>query len=77
MTPGVPPPSVKALIDHLVKQNDLKNYAALAREMEEHSSVLSNLVRGKRRLSAQQILFIHEYYGMAVQEIRERSGQYD
>lgn len=77
MTPGPVPPSVKTLLDYLVKQKDLKNYAALAREMGEHSSVVSNLVRGKRRLSAQQILFIHEYYGMAVQEIRERSGQLD
>jgi plasmid maintenance system antidote protein VapI len=77
MTSGPVPSSVRELLDYLIKQNDLKNYTALAVEMGEDRGVISCLVRGKRRLSAKHILFIHEYYGMAVQEIRERSGQYD
>ena len=77
MTPGIAPPSVKALFDYLIKENSLKNYAALGREIKEPSCTVSKLVRGKRQLSAAQILYIHEYYGMAVHEIRERSGQHD
>ncbi|TYQ19881.1 UNVERIFIED_ORG: hypothetical protein JN05_01249 [Zoogloea ramigera] len=77
MTPGPVPPSVRALLEYLITEHRLKNYAELAREMEETSSTISRLLRRGQRLSAKQILRIHEYYGMGVQEIRERSGQID
>lgn len=77
MTSGPVPPSVRALLDYLITEHRLKNYAALAREMGETSATISRLLRAGQRLTAKQILFIHEFYGMNVQEIRERSGQYD
>ncbi|KQQ40435.1 hypothetical protein ASF61_06690 [Duganella sp. Leaf126] len=76
MTAGPVPPSVRELLDYLITEHRLKNYAELAREMGETGATISRLVSGRQRLSAKQILFIHEYFGMGVQEIRERSGQY-
>ena len=77
MTPGPVPPRVRALLDYLITEHRLKNYAALAQEMGETSATISRLLRAGQRLTAKQILHIHEYFGMNVQEIRERSGQYD
>lgn len=61
--------SVSTMLDTLRKQYDIKSDAALARELEVQSSVISKLRSGSP-LGATMILRIHEYFGMPVAEIR-------
>ena len=70
-------PSVAALCAFLIAEFNLVNKSHLAREMNLTTSTLGKLLAGAKPLSANQILRIHEWFGVPVAEIRERSGQFD
>jgi plasmid maintenance system antidote protein VapI len=67
--------TVAKLLDFLLAEHDLKNDAELAREMSRDPAYVSKLRHNKLPLSSNLILFIHEHFGIGVQEIRDRSGQ--
>jgi hypothetical protein len=67
--------TVAKLLDFLLVIGELKNDSALARVMGRDTAYVSKLRTGKLPLSANLILFIHEQWGVGVQEIRDRSGQ--
>ena len=69
-------PSVAALFDFLMIEFSIISRADLADEMDISRSTFDNLLNGWKPLSGNQILHIHEYFGVAVWEIRERSGQH-
>jgi plasmid maintenance system antidote protein VapI len=72
---AAPAGTVAALLDYLLSEFAFKSDAELARELGRDSAYISKLRTGKLALSANLILFIHEHFGMAVKEIRDRSGQ--
>lgn len=76
MTPK-PAPSIRRLLDHLITEFALLNRAHLATELNVTKNTIDKLYQNRQRLSSKQILHIHEYFGVSVQEIRERSGQRD
>jgi plasmid maintenance system antidote protein VapI len=63
------------LLDFLLAEGEFKNDAELARAWGRDSAYISKLRTNKIPVSANLILFIHENYGLGVQEIRDRSGQ--
>lgn len=67
--------SVAGLLDFLKVEHGLESDAELAREFGRDGAYVSKLRSGKLPLSANLILFIHEHFGVGVQEIRDRSGQ--
>lgn len=69
--------SVRRLFEFLLTDHSMRTYTDLAVEMDISRSTVSNLAQGKTRLSAKQILFIHEHFGVEIWKIRELSGQYD
>jgi hypothetical protein len=73
MTPETGTPA--ALFDYLIAQYGLKNDVGLIRELEIDSAHFSKVRRGILPMSATMILKIHEHFGMAIQEIRDRSGK--
>ena len=76
MTPLEPVPSLRALLDYLIAQFELHGRAELAAEMGVTRNVIEKMYQGAQLLSPKQILHIHEWFGVPVQEIRERSGQH-
>lgn len=58
------------LFDRLLDENNLKNDAALSRELEVSAPVISKLRHGKLPFGPSIILAIHEKFGMPVKEIR-------
>jgi plasmid maintenance system antidote protein VapI len=63
--------NVSKLLDTLRERFQIKNDAALARELELSPAVISKLRNGKLPLASRVILRIHEYLGVPVKEIRE------
>ena len=62
--------SVSDLLDYIIKEKQLKNDAALSRELEVSPPCISNLRKGTIKLGASYILNIHEYTGLSVKEIK-------
>jgi len=58
------------LLDTLRERFNIKNDAALARELATTPSTISKLRKGAR-IGAPTILSIHEHLGVSVKEIRE------
>ena len=77
MTEELEQGSVRALLDYLIVEFRLRNPSHLALEMKVTTSTMSKLMNAKQPLAVHHILHIHEYFGVPVWEIRERSGQYD
>ena len=77
MTLPVLPKTVGALLEHLRFEFRISTRAGLAAELRITMPTLGRLYRGEQPLSAEMILHIHEYLGVPVREIRERSGQFD
>jgi plasmid maintenance system antidote protein VapI len=59
------------LLDAIKAQHDIKNDAALARDMDVAPPVISKLRNGGLELGATYILRMHETFGMPVTEIRD------
>lgn len=62
--------SVGILLDHVIKNQGLKNDAALSRLLEVAPPVISKLRSGVLTLGSTMILAIHESTGIKVSEIR-------
>ena len=62
---------VARLFDVLQERFEIKNDAAMCRELEVQQAVVSKMRNGKLPLSPTVILKIHEYLGVPVKEIRE------
>jgi plasmid maintenance system antidote protein VapI len=62
--------SASNLLDVLRQRFDIKSDAALARELDVVSPVISKLRGGRLPLGATMILKIHEHLGVPVAEIR-------
>jgi plasmid maintenance system antidote protein VapI len=58
------------LIDHLVREYDLRNDAALAKTIGVHPPTISKLRHGGMSLTPAVILKIHEAFDMPVKEIK-------
>jgi plasmid maintenance system antidote protein VapI len=76
VTAAPEPGSVAKLLDFLITEHDLKNDAALAREMKVAPPVISKLRKGSLQLGPTYILHIHEHFGIAVGEIRDRAAMH-
>jgi plasmid maintenance system antidote protein VapI len=63
--------NVAKLLDTLQTRFQIKNDAALARELDVTPPEISKLRRGKLPLGDRMILRIHEYLGVPVKEIRQ------
>ncbi|WP_295991662.1 hypothetical protein [Rugamonas sp.] len=61
---------VNALLDKLLQLGDLKNDAALSRDLEVMPPVISKLRSGILRLGASMILRIHDAFDMPIHDIR-------
>ena len=59
------------LLDELLKRFQIKNDAALARELEIGPADVCKLRSGKVALGPRVILSIHEHLGVPVAEIRQ------
>ena len=62
--------SVSDLLDYIIKEKQLKNDAALSRELEVSPPCISNLRKGNIKLGASLIIKIHELTGMSIAEIK-------
>jgi plasmid maintenance system antidote protein VapI len=64
-------PGANNLLDQLLADNQLKNDAALARELGVAPPVVSKLRHGRLTFGPTLILTVHEKFGVAVKSIRE------
>jgi len=62
--------SVPALLDHIITANNLKNDAALAKALKVAPPVISKVRHGKLPLGAAMIIYLHEFSGLSVKEIK-------
>lgn len=63
-----------ALLDHLIKQLDLKNDAALARALDVASPVISKVRHGRLPLGATMLISMHEVSGISIKDLRDLMG---
>ena len=63
-----------ALLDHLIKQLDLKNDAALARALDVASPVISKVRHGRLSVGATMLISMHEVSGISIKDLRELMG---
>lgn len=66
--------SLNKLLDFLIAEKNLKNDAALARELEVAPPVVSKWRHEKLPFGPKHILRAHEHFGVAVGEIRDRGN---
>lgn len=77
MTLPIEPETPAALFEFLMLEHRIRCRAKLAEEMNVSPATLQKLYTGTQQLKPIHILYIHEYFGMAVWKIRELSGQHD
>jgi len=63
-----------ALLDHLIKQLDLKNDAALARALDVASPVISKVRHGRLPVGATMLISMHEVSGISIKDLRDLMG---
>lgn len=66
--------SINYLLDTIIRSQQLKNDAALARSLDLSAPVISKLRHGRMPLGATVILSIHEAFDMPIREIKALAG---
>jgi len=67
-------PGINRLLDTIIKSQQLKNDAALARWLDITAPQISKLRHGRMPLGATVILSIHEAFDMPIREIKALAG---
>jgi len=65
--------AVNLLLDEIIKMKNLKNDAALCLQLEVMPPVISKIRHGTIRLGATLVVRIHEYTGMPIAWVTERT----
>lgn len=64
-----------ALLDTILKEQQLKNDAALTRALQLTPSAISKIRGGTNVVSAEIMISLHEKYGMPIARIKSLAGQ--
>jgi len=67
-------PNPGALLDHLLTYLDVKNDAALARELEIAAPAVSKLRHGRIPVGPTTLIRMHEASGISIKQLRELMG---